>query len=161
MSNVLTESDPRVQEAIKGLTTRQARYAIERAADPTISGTEAVKRAGYSGGDGALGRQAFDNQRNHKIHAAIEALRSVAGTAILVTVDSVRGNLARLRDKAETKGDLPSAIRAEELLGKTIAAFAERSMTEDVNESKRLEERTETEQAEIRRLAQVRLTKTG
>lgn len=152
MANTVSISDPRVQEATKGLTPRQAAFAIQRAAEPTISGTEAVRRAGYKGSDDTLGKVAFVCTRLPKIQQAIAKLTEILGTAKAVTVDSVRAELERLQRLAEDKGDVSSAIRSQELIGKTIGAFVERQQTEDLTESARLEQ---AEEDQARRIARV------
>ena len=55
-----------------------------------------------------------------------------------ITVQSVVQDLIRQRGLSEDKGDLSSAIRCTELIGKTIAAFADKQVNIDDNEVKQL-----------------------
>jgi hypothetical protein len=71
-----------------------------------------------------------------------------------VTVDSVIENLTHDRDSARAKGDWSASIRADELLGKMLGCFTERTELVSPERRRVLDER---EQAECRAIALIRL----
>ena len=84
--------------------------------------------------------------QRYNIHAAVlkaQALHSVRGEA---TAQSVMEHLADIRDSALREGQLTIALRAEELRGKHIGMFHDKSRTRKVP---KLEEMTEDEILEI------------
>jgi phage terminase small subunit len=69
----------------------------------------------------------------------------------LVTVAGVVSDLYRLRDLAEASGNMSAAVRAQELIGKTIAAFTDKTETAETHED-RLEARIAAAEAEKRKV---------
>ena len=92
-------------------------YIVDRNA------TQAAIRAGYS----AAGAQQQGSRLllDVVVKARVAELQEEAAKRNEVTVDSVIANLAELRDEARAKGQLSAAVRAQELIGKTCAAFVD------------------------------------
>jgi hypothetical protein len=55
--------------------------------------------------------------------ARVAELRAEAVAEAKITIEGVTGKLAELRDTAMARGQLGPAVRAQELLGKSIGAF--------------------------------------
>lgn len=71
-----------------------------------------------------------------------------------ITIELQQQKHQRLALLAEAKGDLATATRNQELIGKTIGAYADRVITEP----DKLKALTDKENEENRRLAAIRLT---
>ncbi len=104
------------------LSPKRERFCQEYVTDVTNQAAAAV-RAGYSAKTAA--QQASRLLKNVNVKEHIAELQQEAGKRCEVTVDSVIANLAELRDEARAKGQYSAAVRAEELIGKTIAAFTD------------------------------------
>lgn len=97
-----------------------------------------------------LGHRIYNNI---KIKAEIDKIiaQSQRDTGVTIALQQVEHQ--RLAKLAEDKGDLPTATRNIELLGKTIGAYTENIHTT----TERQKELTEAEEEEARRLANIRL----
>lgn len=127
---------------------------------PTFgNGTKSAIAAGYAESSAAV--MACNLLKDPRIIDRINELHSENMARNRVTVDSVLGNLEHDRVLARENHQYAVAKACTELQGRYLAMFTDRLATEDTNESKRLQDRTEAEQAEIRRLAQVRLREIG
>lgn len=96
------------------------------------------------------GLKLFDKDRVKQAMAK-EMQELAEKTAITIKLQQQRH--ARLARLAEEKGDLATATRNEELIGKTIGAYIDR--TQQDNEQVR--ELSETETRELKRIAAIRL----
>jgi len=90
------------------------------------NGTEAARRAGYSGSANALGVQAHHNIRHPKIAPLIE--QKLAKVDVEVTPQRVQQRLHDISHNAEAAGQFGPAVRAEELLGKSIGMWIDQSL---------------------------------
>jgi hypothetical protein len=97
------------------------------------------------------GLRLFDN-----VCVKAEIARMQALTAIKsgITAEKIQLGLEALRLKAEAKGDLSTAARCYELLGKSIAMF-----TDNINQTDvvRQAELNAEQEAEVQRIATIRL----
>jgi phage terminase small subunit len=112
----------------RGLTLRQAKFAPEFVAT-NGNATEAAKRAGYSGSWAHVAG-----------HEALKMPKVVAEIVRLtrkheITSDRVLTRLDNLSTKAEEAGQIAAAVKAEELLGKSLGMWVERSMSVHVDMS--------------------------
>src|SRR5262249_19342962 len=90
------------------------------------NGTEAARRAGYSGSANALGVQAHHNIRHPKIAPLIE--QKLAKVDVEVTPVRVQRRLHDISLAAQDAGQFGPAVRAEELLGKSIGMWIDQSL---------------------------------
>ena len=101
---------------------QQERFCREYVIDVTNQAAAAV-RAGYSAKTAAS--QASRLLKNVNVKARVAELQAEAAERSEVTVDNVVKKLGELRDEAQAKGQLSAAVRAQELIGKTCAAFVD------------------------------------
>jgi phage terminase small subunit len=112
--------------AITGtLTAKQERFCQEYTID--LNATAAARRAGYS--EKTAEQQGSRLFRNVQVKARIAELQDEVAERNKLSVDGVVTNLAELRDKAVAAGQMGPAIRAQELIGRTIGAFVDRQLT--------------------------------
>lgn len=96
---------------------------------------------------------------NSLIGEAIRAYKDRMVEKQLITIELQQNKHARLAKLAEAKGDFATATRNEELIGRTIGAYVDRSQTEQLPGQKKLSDK---EEAEAQRIANIRLRdKTG
>jgi hypothetical protein len=112
------------------------------------NGTKSAIAAGYSE-KGAYAR-ASELLRNRKVWERISALHKENMSRNNVTPDSVLANIEHDRMLAREKGDISSAIRADELQGKTLAMFKESHLIGQDEQQRKL---NELEQRTARELA--------
>ena len=96
----------------------------ERFAQLLVEGNAAdtaYAEAGYKPNRG----NAIRLKTNENVCERVNELQKRAGRRHEVTVDSVIAGLVELRDQAQAKGQLSAAVRAQELIGKTCAAFVD------------------------------------
>ena len=107
--------------------------------------------AGFS--EASAGNKATALLRRPEIQRRLEELKAENRQRNNVSTDSVVENLTHDRDMARAKGDWAAAIRADELIGKTLGVFTDVQMITEP--AKR--ELDEQEQAEATELARLRL----
>jgi len=90
------------------------------------NGTEAARRAGYRGSANSLGVQAHHNIRHPKIAPLIE--QKLAKVDVEVTPVRVQRRLHDISLAAQDAGQFGPAVRAEELLGKSIGMWIDQSL---------------------------------
>ena len=125
--------ETRQRQSRAQLSRKQLKFVAEYA--HLGNGTEAARRAGYSGSDNVLGVQAHHNLRHPKIASAIkQELQRVDAD---VTPQRVQHRLHEISHAAQEAGQFGPAVRAEELLGKSIGMWIDRSLqlTGQVNDS--------------------------
>ena len=108
-----------------GLTPRQERFCQEYAID--LNATGAARRAGYS--EKTAEQQGSRLFRNVQVKTRIAELQDEVAERNKLSVDGVVAKLAELRDKAVAARQMGPAIRAQELIGRTIGAFVDRQLT--------------------------------
>jgi hypothetical protein len=106
------------------LSRKQVQFVTEYA--HLGNGTEAARRAGYKGSDNVLGVQAHHNLRHPKIASAIK--QELAKIDVDVTPLRVKNRLHEISHAAQEAGQFGPAVRAEELLGKSIGMWIDRSL---------------------------------
>ena len=110
-----------------GLTDQQMKFVIAYCGGSDGSGhalhdaAKAAKMAGYEG-TGAAGRL----MKNAKVLEAIRTVSQEAARANSISPEAVIGNIARIGNKAEQDESWGAALKAQELLGKTMALFSDR-----------------------------------
>jgi hypothetical protein len=90
------------------------------------NGVEAARRAGYKGSGNVLGVQAHHNLKHPKIASAIK--QELAKIDVDVTPLRVKNRLHEISHAAQEAGQFGPAVRAEELLGKSVGMFIDRSL---------------------------------
>ena len=105
------------------LTPRQEEFCQQWIIDRV--GVAAAVRAGYSSKTAHV--QASRLLKHAKVKARVEQLQKEAAERNRVTVDRVIAQLWDLWDKAVAAGQIGPAVRAEDLRGKTIGAFIDRT----------------------------------
>ncbi len=108
-----------------GLTPRQERFCQEYAID--LNATAAARRAGYS--EKTAEQQGSRLFRNVQVKARIAELQGEVAERNKLSVDGVVAKLAELRDEAVAARQIGPAVRAQELIGRTIGAFVDRQLT--------------------------------
>ena len=88
----------------------------------------AARFAGYAGNNNTLSQIAHKMVMNGKIIKAIKDRRIELQAETGITVKYLQDEHQRLRMKAEDKGDLANATRNLELMGRTIAAYADKNI---------------------------------
>ena len=111
--------------ATTGLTPRQQRFCQEYAID--LNATAAARRAGYS--EKTVHVQGPRLLANVRVASRIAELQDEVAERNKLSVDGVVTNLAELRDEAVAAGQMGPAVRAQELIGRTIGAFVDRQLT--------------------------------
>ena len=101
-------------------------------ADTFSNGTTSAIAAGYSE-KGAYVRGS-ELLRNSKVRERISELHAENMSRNNITTDSVLANIEHDRTLAREKGDISSAIRADELQGKYLAMFTDRTYVEDTKQ---------------------------
>ncbi len=108
-----------------GLTPKQQRFCQEYGID--LNATAAARRAGYS--EKTAEQQGSRLFRNVQVKARIAELQDEVAERNKLSVDGVVSKLADLRDAAIAAGQMGPAVRAQELIGRTIGAFVDRQLT--------------------------------
>ena len=107
------------------LSLRQMRFVREYAA--LGNGSEAARRAGYSAkSDNSIAVQAYENLRKPNVISAVKA--EIARIEAEVTPQRVQHRLDEIGRAAQEAGQFGPAVRAEELLGKSVGMFIDRSL---------------------------------
>ena len=106
------------------LTRKQLKFIAEYC--HLENGTEAARRAGYKGSDNVLGVQAHHNLRHPKIASAIK--QELAKVAVEVTPVRVQRRLHDISLAAQDAGQFGPAVRAEELLGRSVGMWIDRTL---------------------------------
>jgi hypothetical protein len=115
------------------LSRKQLEFAAQYA--HLGNGTEAARRAGYKGSGNVLGVQACHNLKHPKIASAIK--QELAKIDINVTPLRVKNRLHEISHAAQEAGQFGPAVRAEELLGRSVGMWIDRSLqlTGQLNDS--------------------------
>jgi hypothetical protein len=116
--------ETRKRQSRAQLSRKQLKFIVEYA--HLENGTEAARRAGYKGSANVLGVQAHHNIRHPKIASAIK--QEMAKIDVDVTPVRVQRRLHDISHAAQEAGQFGPAVRAEELLGKSIGMFIDRSI---------------------------------
>lgn len=104
------------------LTPQQEAFAREFAVD--LNATAAAVRAGY-GAKGAAARGS-ELRKNPQVQVAIEEHLAKRAKAVELTAQQVVKNVQRIATKAEESDQLAVALKAHELLGKTLRMWVDR-----------------------------------
>ena len=116
------------------LTVRQERFVKHFAHLGNAS--EAARRAGYSASNGnVLGQQAHQNLKKPKIVSALK--RELARIELKISPERVQRRLDEISHASQEAGQFGPAIKAEELLGRSVGMFIDRSLqlTGQLNDS--------------------------
>jgi phage terminase small subunit len=105
------------------LSRKQVKFVEQYAVLGNAS--EAARRAGYKLGN-SIGQQGHENLKKPEIAAAIR--RELAKTDVDVTPVRVQRRLHDISYAAQEAGQFGPAVRAEELLGKSIGMWIDRSL---------------------------------
>jgi phage terminase small subunit len=105
------------------LSIKQQRFVKEYA--DLGNGTEAARRAGYKDGS-AIAAQAYENLNKPHVQAAVQ--QELARIAVEVTPMRVQRRLDAISHAAEAEGQFGPAVRAEELIGKSIGMWVDQSI---------------------------------
>jgi phage terminase small subunit len=146
----------------KPLTLRQNSFCVHYTTIGTPefgNGTRAAIAAGYAQAGAAV--LAHKLLKDKRIIDRINQLHSESMTRNMITVDKVLADLEHDKLMARENRQFGVAKACTELQGRYLAMFTDRTQTEDLNESKRLAERTKEEQEAIRRFAQMRMRMRG
>jgi hypothetical protein len=120
--------------------------------EPTFSHKErSAVAAGYS--EKCAGNAATALLRRPEIQRRLDELKAENRQRNNVSTDSVVENLTHDRDMARAKGDWAAAIRADELIGKTLGVFVDK---QEITEPER-RDLDAAEKAEASELARLRL----
>ena len=112
------------------LTQKQIRFIREYAIHG--NGAEAARQAGYSqSSQNTVQQQAKENLRKPTIKAEIERLSRVIAPEI--TPARVQRRLDEISHEAQADGQYGPAVRAEELLGKSIGMWVDQSVNISVS----------------------------
>lgn len=112
-----------------GLTLKQRKFAAEYVKRGG-NGTQAALAAGYAKGKPEHAAvQASENLRKPKIRQHINSIARRWD----ISAERVLGRLDNLSAKAEEEGQLGAAIKAEELIGKSLGMWVERSLNVTVD----------------------------
>jgi Terminase small subunit len=107
------------------LTVRQERFVKHFAHLGNAS--EAARRAGYSASNGnVLGQQAHQNLKKPKIVSALK--RELARIELQISPERVQRRLDEISHASQAAGQFAPAVRAEELLGRSIGMWIDRSI---------------------------------
>lgn len=137
------------------LTAKQASF-VEYFCNPNSESfnnlVQSMTRANYS-----------ENYANHRSRCLLDNVVVIAGMKDYksriageqaITVEYIQSEHQRLATLAESEGDISVATRNKELLGKTVAAYIDKTQTEQLPQQKQLATK---EQEEANRIANIRL----
>ena len=105
------------------LTIRQERFV--KAYARLGNGSEAARRAGYKPGP-RVGQIAVENLQKPAIVSALK--RELARIELQISPERVQRRLADISHAAQADGQYGPAVRAEELLGKSIGMWIDQSL---------------------------------
>jgi phage terminase small subunit len=91
-----------------------------------LNATAAARRAGYS--EKTVHVQGPRLLANVRVASRIAELQDEVAERNKLSVDGVVAKLAELRDAAIAAGQMGPAVRAQDLIGRTIGAFVDRSL---------------------------------
>lgn len=112
-----------------GLTLKQRKFAAEYV-KRNGNGTQAALAAGYGNGKPeSAAVRASEAVRNRKVKRHIEAITRRWD----ISAERVLGRLDNLSAKAEEEGNFGAAVKAEELIGKSLGMWVERSLNVTVD----------------------------
>ena len=107
------------------LTQKQIRFIREYAIHG--NGAEAVRKAGYSqSSNGVVYQQAKENLRKPMVKSALK--QEIAKMGLNITPERVQRRLDEISHASQEAGQFGPAVRAEELLGRSIGMFIDRSL---------------------------------
>jgi hypothetical protein len=107
------------------LSQKQLRFAREYAVHG--NGTEAARQAGYSqSSNNNLGVTAHGNLRKANVAAQVKA--EIARIELKISPQRVQRRLDEISREAQDAGQFGPAVRAEELLGKSIGMWIDQSI---------------------------------
>jgi len=106
--------------------------------------------AGYA--EASAKNQATKLLKRPEIQQRIDELKAENRQRNNVSTDSVVENLTHDRDMARAKGDWQAAIRADELIGKTLGCFVDKQEITDTQCQRELDEKASQEAVELSRL---------
>jgi hypothetical protein len=115
--------ETRQRQSRAQLSRKQVKFVEQYAALGNAS--EAARRAGYKLGN-SIGQQGHENLKKPEIAAAIR--RELAKSDVDVTPVRVQRRLHDISHAAQEVGQFGPAVRAEELLGKSIGMWIDRSL---------------------------------
>ena len=124
--------ETRQRQSRAQLSRKQVKFVEQYAALGNAS--EAARRAGYKLGK-SIGQQGHENLKKPEIAAAIR--RELAKSDVDVTPVRVKNRLHEISHAAQEAGQFGPAVRAEELLGRSIGMWIDRSLqlTGQLNDS--------------------------
>ena len=112
-----------------GLTLKQ-RLFVDEYVKNKGNGTQAALKAGYGKGKPNVAAvQASENLRKPKVRKHIERIARRWD----ISAERVLGRLDNLSAKAEEEGNFGAAVKAEELIGKSLGMWVERSLNVTVD----------------------------
>lgn len=107
------------------LSQKQIRFAREYAVHG--NGTEAARQAGYSkSSNHVLEQQAHENLRKPVVRARVE--HEIAKYELKIDPHRVQRRLDEISHEAQGAGQFGPAVRAEELLGKSIGMWVDQTL---------------------------------
>jgi phage terminase small subunit len=104
------------------INRRQQKFVEEYA--NTLNSAEAARRAGYS--PKTAKEMGHENLTKPHVKAAVEA--EIARLTVKITPDRVQRRLDEISHEAQQSGQFGPAVRAEELLGKSIGMWIDQSI---------------------------------
>ena len=119
--------------------SRQRRAALSRKQEAFVreydrtngNGTQAARNAGYSASsDAVLAQQAYENLRKPEIKRRLAQLD--AEIAATLTPNRVKVRLHEISHEAQANGQYGPAVRAEELIGKSLGMWVEQTLNVNV-----------------------------
>ena len=105
------------------LTARQERFVKAYAC--LGNGSEACRHAGYKPGP-RIGQIAVENLQKPAVVSALK--RELARIELKISPERVQRRLDEISHEAQSAGQFGPAVRAEELLGKSVGLFIDRSI---------------------------------
>jgi phage terminase small subunit len=147
------------EKTASGLTAMQEAFCIAYGlpgSEQYSNATAAAKEAGYS--EASASNSGWKNLQSPEIRARISEIQREAMHGAYVNANKVLSDLENLRKRAENKGDLSTAVRCIELIGKSMALFSDGINIQDRGEQTKLDE---SQQREAIRLANLLLKSGG
>lgn len=110
------------------LTPKQALFVrhYTTPGDTLFNGTESARQAGYKGSRNIQARQAYENLRKPKIHAAVRRILKEQFGAADLSIERVLNDIEFTRQLALRDGKYNAALKASELHGKYLRMWLDR-----------------------------------
>ncbi len=154
---ILSELDEATRELFQKFSPRECEFIVRYTllGEPTCSNaTASAKAAGFS--ERSAGNQGWLMLQRREIKETIYMIHKSRMDSLAINPERVLHDLNDEHDRAIAKGDLSTAVRATELMGKYLLMFSE-NVNINLFVGKGKDELTDMEKEEAQKIASIRM----